>query len=147
MWGRALKSYKGAFGTGSLNDEPEHDGRLWGGIPLSGPQLKVIWHVLGVSTEHPESAWHRMDQFDQYQVTLDALKFSRWLASKFWMCRISFYFDHAAQPGRAAQEVAGVRWFAGETIPDLFIIMDTLLLKSEPPPPLPSFAKSLLSPR
>jgi len=143
IWNRALKSYNGAFGTGGLDDRPERDGRLWGCIPLAGPALKLIWGVLGISTEHPESGWHKIDQFDEYLVALDALKYSRWLASKFWMCPVSFYFQHAAFPGRDMLEVKGVGWFYGESIPGLFISADALLLRFEPLPPMTAFAQSL----
>jgi hypothetical protein len=145
MWGRTLQSYKGGCGTGRVDDEPEHDGSLWGGIPLmNGSQTKNVWRVLGIDTEHPESVWHRIDQFDTYLLLLDGLKFSRLLSSKFWVCRLSFYFDLEHSTAQSSVEVPGVRFFAGQTIPDLFITIDALLISERAPPPLPSFAQNLL---
>lgn len=137
MWGRALRSYKGGFGTGRIDDEPERDGRLFGVIPMERPQLKVIWETLGLSTTVPTSAWHQIDEFEEFLFTLDAFKLSRFLFLTFWACRISFYFKR----GTETVEVKNVRWFGADTIPDLYLTVDRLLLKFEAPPPMPDFVR------
>jgi len=54
VWGRALRSFEGAVGSGYPFPEAQLAGHLYAAIPVTLPQLTMFWVTVGVSA--PTSA-------------------------------------------------------------------------------------------
>jgi hypothetical protein len=98
LWGRCLRGYKNALGTGNAYIDPNCedvglDGHLNFIMPIEEWELREIWEANRMSTVDPKLAWHIIPQCKCFEIDMLGYKFRRGLFKKdAWLGVLRFFF-------------------------------------------------------
>jgi len=135
VWGRALKSLPGAYGSDESDIQPTGlDGHLWVHVPLGEDQIRSIWIDSGIGTTHPESGWHSIDRFEHFILTLAGykLKSGVFLPRYSWLVIFGFGLGDHSDPSPLT--VGGVGRKTVPSIVDAFDLLEAVTMGIEPIP-------------
>ncbi|MBY0530542.1 MAG: hypothetical protein K2P86_01085 [Xanthobacteraceae bacterium] len=135
LWGRCLRGYKGALGTGSRID-PEYQEVMVGGqldfyMPVEEWELRDAWQFSNLSTEHPNSMWHSIPEFKFFKIQMSGYKFRRgFFKSDAWLGPLRFFFSNTEY---GVEKQVDVGYLASTTPIGLFAIFDKWRQGKYPP--------------
>ena len=90
IWGRGLRSFKEATGTGYPFPDGQIAGHLHAEIPLTLVRLVTFWEAVGASKTDPKSAWHQFHEFSRYGLVMRAQRHKvGWFGKSPWYCEFS----------------------------------------------------------
>jgi hypothetical protein len=128
MWGRCLRGYEGAYGTGNAYLDPHCeevglDGHLNFTSPIEEWELREIWKTYGLSTE-PNSAWHTIPNYKSFKVDMLGYKFRRGLFKKdAWLGFLRFFLL-PAENGPSGMVSVDLGYLASTNLLALFALFD-----------------------
>ena len=130
MWGRSIRSYKGAVGAGMFEPpEPMISGGLDALIPLHNAEhARLIWDAGGIGgKDDPKSGWHLIDKYEKFSLGLIAFKLRpRFFSEPHWLTRYSFWFQMNAFLDQNTVRIDGIGFSRTRTIPEVFLLVDKL---------------------
>lgn len=129
LWGRCLRGYEDAFGTGGLGDPDATSvmlsGELHFTMPIAEWKLRDVWKTTGLSTTHPTSGWFEIENFSHFQVNLTGMKFNRsFFKGDCWVGGVQIYFSNEKY---RIERQAGIGNIAAKDIQGLFDAFDKWL--------------------
>jgi len=128
IWGRSLRGFPGAHGTGYPLPDPELNGNLYAAIPIPLEHLKLIWRKIQLSEHDPQSAWHELDRYESFALCLRAQRFKISIFStSAWYCEYAFAL------GKSGQEVRSIYLTSSKEQIELFHHAELLLDGDFPP--------------
>lgn len=130
-WGRALRSYPGAFGSGmSEPDDPYPDGSVRGHIPIQEWQVRGIWEAGNLEKNAPNSGWHQIGNFREFKLEIRGYKLrGGFISPSKWLASVGFWFGEVSN---ASVQIDNFGFLKATTIPDIFLTVDKLLLAECP---------------
>jgi hypothetical protein len=125
-WGRCLRGYQGALGTGSRIDMDHQDvgvdGHLDFYMPVEEWQLRLIWQGSNLRIDHPQSMWHSIPEYPFLKVSMTGYKLRRgFFKSDVWLGPLRFFFS-TREHGLDKQ--VNVGYLAATSIVNLFALFD-----------------------
>lgn len=98
LWGRCLRGYKNALGTGSIIDpdcrDVGIDGHLDFYMPVEEWELRITWRGSNLSTDLSQSMWHQISEYPYLKINMTGYKFRRGLLkSDAWIGPLRFFFS------------------------------------------------------
>lgn len=135
LWGRCLRGYKDALGTGSIID-PDYqevgvDGHLDFYMPVHEWELRDIWKGSNLGTEHPDSMWHQISDYPFPKLSMTGYKFRRGLfKSDAWIGPLRFFFS---QHEHGLDKQVNVGFLGSTSVMGLFVLFDKWKAASYPP--------------
>jgi hypothetical protein len=98
LWGRCLRGYDGALGTGSIIDPNCDDigvsGYLDFCFPVEEWEVRGIWEIYGLNTDSPNSLWHTLSDFKFFKLSMTGYKFRRgFFKSDAWLGPVRMFLS------------------------------------------------------
>lgn len=134
-WGRCLRGYQGALGTGSRIDPDCRDigvvGHLDFYVPVEEVELRAAWQGSNLSTEHPNSMWHSIHDYPFLKINMTGYKFRRgFLKSDAWLGPLRFFFSKTEH---GINKQVDVGYLAATSPVGLFSLFDNWRVGTYPP--------------
>jgi hypothetical protein len=97
MWGRSIRSYKGAVGAGMFEPpEPMIGGGLDALIPLHNAEhVRLLWDAGSIGgKDNPKSGWHLIEKYEKFSLGLLSYKLRpRFFSGSKWLTRFDIWFE------------------------------------------------------
>ncbi len=121
LWGRCVRGYEGAFGTGCHIDDAGVDGRLSFYMPVAEWELRDTWRASKFNIEDPQSFWHSISDYPILHLNMMGYKSRRGFFKAAWLGPLRFFFAKN-EPGLDRQVDVG--YLAATDILGLFALFD-----------------------
>lgn len=129
FWGRCLRGYPEAFGTGGLNDPTSQEvglsGQLHFTMPIPEWHLRDVWKSTGMNIINPTSGWFEIEKFSYFQIDLSGVKISRgFFKGDCWIGGLQFFFSNEQYK---IERQVGIGNIAAKDLQGLFSAFDKWL--------------------
>ena len=135
LWGRCLRGYKNALGTGSIIDpdcrEVGIHGQLDFYMSVDELELRDMWRGSNLSTDHPQSEWHHLSDYPYPKINMTGTKFRRgFLRCDAWIGTLRFFLSKREA---GIDKQVDVGYVGAASVLGLFALLDKWKSGSYPP--------------